>query len=57
MESYFAREFRVARDGFKKCLKKRPEDFCCKKYLDICEELILEPPPADWDGREIMKTK
>jgi adenylate cyclase len=57
MESYFAREFRVARDGFKKCLKERSQDYCSKMYLDLCEELIVDPPPTDWDGTQTMKTK
>jgi adenylate cyclase len=57
MDSYFARDFRAASKGFKKCLEQRPGDFCSQKYLEICQELILDPPPADWDGREIMKTK
>jgi adenylate cyclase len=57
MASYFAREFRAARGGFKKCLQKRPEDFCSKRYLDLCDELMADPPPKDWDGTQVMKTK
>ena len=57
MEAYFARKFREARDGFKKCLKARPDDYCSKLYLDACEELILHPPPKNWDGTQVMKTK
>jgi len=57
MEAYFGRKFREAREGFKKCLKKRPEDFCSKDYLEICDELILHPPSKDWDGTKVMKTK
>jgi len=57
MEAYFARKFREAREGFKKCLKRRPEDYCSKLYLDICDELILHPPPKNWDGTQVMKTK
>jgi adenylate cyclase len=57
MTSFFAREFRAARKGFKACLQKRPDDYCSKHYLSICDELIANPPPADWDGTQMMKTK
>jgi len=57
MTSYFARDFRAAKTGFKKCLQKRPEDFCSKLYSDICDDLIAHPPQKDWDGTQVMKTK
>jgi adenylate cyclase len=57
MASYFAKNFRAARGGFKKCLQKRPEDYCSKLYLEICDDLIAHPPSADWDGTQVMKTK
>jgi adenylate cyclase len=57
MQLYFARNFREARDAFKKCLKKRPGDYCCEEYQAICGELISKPPPPNWDGTHVMKTK
>ncbi len=57
MESFFSRDFRSARDGFKKCLQTRQDDYCCKLYLGICKELIANPPPTDWNGTHVMETK
>ena len=34
-----------------------PDDQCCKLYIERCQDYISEPPPEDWDGVFIMKTK
>ena len=57
MEAFFARDFRGACTGFKKCLETRPNDFCSKEKLETCEEFAVNPPPKDWDGVVLMKTK
>lgn len=57
MDLYFSRDFKKARAGLKKCLEKRPGDFCCELYLGQCEEFLKHPPGKDWDGTQVMKTK
>ncbi len=42
---------------FRVCLELDPEDGPSKIFIDRCENLKEEPPPADWDGVFIMKTK
>jgi hypothetical protein len=34
-----------------------PEDFNAGQLLDRCKEYALDPPPAGWDGVEVMKSK
>jgi hypothetical protein len=42
---------------FKEALEADPDDGPSKVYLDRCELYIEDPPPDDWDGVFVMKTK
>ncbi len=57
MEAYLARKFPEAQGLFEECLRERPEDYCSKLYVMSCKELIKNPPPSDWSGTHVMKTK
>jgi tetratricopeptide (TPR) repeat protein len=43
--------------GFEMALKAVPDDGPSQLYLDRSKEYKDEPPPENWDGVFIMKTK
>jgi adenylate cyclase len=57
MDAYYARDFDQAIRMFKSVLHILPEDFTAKSMIERCEEFKQTPPPADWTGVKIMKTK
>ncbi len=54
---YHERKFKEAIERFQEALSHRPEDTPSKVYIKRCESYLEEPPPADWDGVYIMKSK
>jgi adenylate cyclase len=54
---YRARRFEDASREFKNCLQLSPHDGPAGIFLERCRILKDNPPPADWDGVFIMKTK
>lgn len=52
-----ARRFVEAEEGFKACVDEMPEDRLSAIYLIRCELFIADPPPDDWTGAEIAKSK
>jgi adenylate cyclase len=54
---YRERNFDDAREYFKQALVVDPIDPVSGLYIERCEEYKQEPPPQDWDGVFIMKTK
>ncbi|MBN8221583.1 MAG: tetratricopeptide repeat protein [Spirochaetes bacterium] len=54
---YKKREFKMAAEIFKKALTIKKDDGPSQVYLDRCLHFIEEPPPPDWDGVYVMKTK
>ncbi len=54
---YKARRFEEAAEYFKRCLEIIPNDGPSSVYLERCEMYIKNPPPPDWDGVFVMKTK
>lgn len=54
---YKKREFKMAAELFKKALAIKKDDGPSQVYLDRCMHFIEEPPPAEWDGVYVMKTK
>lgn len=54
---YRERKFTEALEFFKKGFELDPKDPVCELYIERCEEFIQHPPPQDWDGVFIMKTK
>ncbi|MCL2481629.1 MAG: tetratricopeptide repeat protein [Spirochaetaceae bacterium] len=54
---YKMMDFRKAADCFKKALEVCPDDGPSKVYFERCIYYIDNPPPPDWDGVYVMKTK
>jgi len=54
---YKLMKFKEARKAFARALKLDPEDGPSKVYLARCKHYIQNPPPEDWDGVFVMKTK
>jgi len=54
---YKLMNFDQAKDFFLEALKVDPEDGPSKVYYARCKHYLENPPPEDWDGVFIMKTK
>ena len=54
---YLKRDFAKAGEVFARCEKERSGDYCCGLYVEECRELTATPPPAEWNGVLVMKTK
>ncbi len=54
---YSMMKFQEARGVFAKALKIDPEDGPSMVYYSRCKHYIENPPPDDWDGVFVMKTK
>jgi len=54
---YKLMEFAKAKESFAKALEIDPEDGPSKVYFLRCKHYIENPPPEDWDGVFVMKTK
>jgi adenylate cyclase len=57
IQLYRAREFNDAAAAFNEVLAARPNDGPSVMYLERCQELMLAPPPMDWDGVYVMTHK
>jgi adenylate cyclase len=57
LESYRARHWDEAIDLFRQALAADPDDGPSKTYVERCEEFKASPPPDNWDGVFVMKTK
>jgi class 3 adenylate cyclase/HAMP domain-containing protein len=57
MALYYRREFGAAATKFETALRLLPADFNAQNLLDRCRAYALSPPPENWDGVEVMKTK
>lgn len=56
-KQYKLMNFKGAKEAFAKALKIDPEDGPSKVYYARCRHYIENPPPEDWDGVFVMKTK
>ena len=56
-KQYKLMQFAKAKDYFAKALKVDPDDGPSKVYYARCRHYIDNPPPEDWDGVFVMKTK
>jgi adenylate cyclase len=54
---YHNKQFAQAIKSFEQALSKKPEDETSKIYIERCQEFIITPPPPEWDGVYVMKTK
>jgi hypothetical protein len=57
MALYYKHSFREAALKFHEALTLLPGDFNAENLFKRCNEYAANPPPADWDGVEVMKTK
>jgi hypothetical protein len=54
---YKLMKFAEAKEYFKKSLQVKQDDGPSQVYLERCDHYIQNPPPQDWDGVFVMKTK
>jgi class 3 adenylate cyclase/HAMP domain-containing protein len=57
MELYYRRSFREAADKFREVIGMLPDDFNARILFNRCAAYIKDPPPAEWNGVEIMQSK
>jgi len=57
MKLYYRRSFEEAAQKFKEVLGILQGDFNAENLYNRCKEYALNPPPDNWNGVEIMKTK
>jgi len=57
MDEYYRRNFARAVALFKDVLRILPEDDAAQIIMERCALYAKSPPPPDWDGVEVMKTK
>jgi class 3 adenylate cyclase/HAMP domain-containing protein len=57
MELYYRRSFREAADKFREVYRLLAKDPNAENLYRRCAEYAGNPPPAGWDGVEVMKTK
>lgn len=57
VELYYRRSFTRAATLFEQILSLLPEDDIARQYLERCQRYAKNPPPADWDGVEVMTEK
>ena len=57
MKLYYNRSFREAAEKFRETLNLLPGDFNAENLCRRCEDYAPNPPPQNWDGVEVMKTK
>ena len=54
---YNLKQFEKAKEFFGKALAVKPDDGPSKEFIKRCDVYIENPPPDDWDGVFVMKTK
>jgi len=57
LQLYFGRDFAAARGAFSEALALHPDDTPSGIFLVRAQTLAAAPPPADWDGVFVMKSK
>ncbi len=56
-ELYHEKNFKSAIAQFEQAVQCRPDDLAAKLYVERCQKFLATPPPIDWDGVFVMKTK
>lgn len=54
---YIEKKFFEAKSCFEKALAILPEDSPSQLFIERCQDYLDSPPPEDWDGVFVMKTK
>ncbi len=57
MDAYYAQDFSQAIEGFESVRSVLPEDHIAVEMIQRCRDFQKDPPPDQWDGVKIMKTK
>jgi adenylate cyclase len=57
LDVYRSRDWRKAAGEFGELLATYPDDGPTQVLLQRCVEFLEEPPPEDWDGVHVMKSK
>jgi len=57
METFYRRDFSIAVEGFSTVLDLLPGDPVAATMVERAQRYETEPPPAEWNGVEVMKTK
>jgi class 3 adenylate cyclase len=57
MKLYYGRSFGEAAEKFKEALEVLPGDFNAENLYKRCVDYSSSPPPSNWNGVEVMKTK
>jgi len=57
LELYRSKQWDQAEAVFRQALEVDPEDGPSQTYIDRCEDFKVLPPPENWDGVFVMKTK
>jgi tetratricopeptide (TPR) repeat protein len=56
-KQYKLMHFEEALKHFSEALQFEPNDGPSQEYFQRCKTYIEQPPPEDWDGVFVMKTK
>jgi adenylate cyclase len=57
MSLFYKRSFREAAEKFKEVYRLLSKDPNAENLFRRCADYTVNPPPPDWDGVEVMKTK
>lgn len=57
LQLYKQRKWKESLEEFQKALEIEPGDGPSLLYIERCKEYLKNPPPEDWDGVFVMKTK
>jgi class 3 adenylate cyclase/CHASE2 domain-containing sensor protein len=57
IENYLARNWQAGLECFNQALVVKLDDSPSSVYVERCTEFLQNPPPDDWDGVFVMKTK
>ena len=57
VRNYRAQDWDRALKNFEECVKANPIDPLSNDYIERCNIMKADPPPKDWDGVFVMKSK
>ena len=57
LKQYYAQDFTRAMNLFKQAKMLLIDDFISDMFIERCERYLNNPPPADWNGTEILTSK
>jgi adenylate cyclase len=57
LKLYYKQDFSNAIKLFHRCKQSLTDDHLSLMYIERCKQYLESPPPADWSGIEILKSK